>query len=134
MCVPLSCLRVFEWPSSGVVGYTSTNRHGVAAVDFTTVSGCDKLVVGATHAPGGTLDLLMTDVLDLVRVDVVAPMGNSEHSTLSTVISIAQAVPNLCLSSKILLKHQVNWNTVIGAILGFFHGVTFCLLTILLRF
>ena len=26
-----------------------------------TVSGCDELVVGLTHARGGTLDLLMTD-------------------------------------------------------------------------
>ena len=49
------------------------NRHGVAALDFATVTGCDQLVVGPTHARGGTLDLLMTDVPDLVRVSVVAP-------------------------------------------------------------
>ena len=47
------------------------NRHGVAAFDFATVSGCDQLVVGPTLARGGTLDLLMTDVPDLVRVVVV---------------------------------------------------------------
>ena len=29
-----------------------------------TVSSCDQLVVGPTHARGGTLDLLMTDVSD----------------------------------------------------------------------
>ena len=29
---------------------------------------------------------------------------------------MAQAVPNLCVSRKIFLKHQVNWNTVCGAI------------------
>ena len=77
------------------MGSTTTNRHGVAAFDFATVSGCDKLVVGPTHALGGTLDLLMTDVPDVVRVSVVAPIGNSDHSSLSAVISIAQAVPNL---------------------------------------
>ena len=27
-----------------------------------------------------------------------------------------QAVPNLCVSKKVFLKHQVNWNTVCGAI------------------
>ena len=43
--------------------------------DFTTVSGFDQLVVGPTHARGGTLDLLMTDVPDLVRVSVLAPIG-----------------------------------------------------------
>ena len=42
------------------------DRRGVAAIDFATVSGCRQLVVGLTHARGGTLDLLMTDVPDLV--------------------------------------------------------------------
>ena len=44
------------------MGSTTLNRHGVAAFDFATVSGCDQLVVGPTHARGGTLDLLMTNV------------------------------------------------------------------------
>ena len=48
------------------MGSTTTNRHGVAALDFATVSGCDQLVIGPTHARGGTLDLLTTDVPDLV--------------------------------------------------------------------
>ena len=90
------------------MGSTTTNRHGVAALDFTIVSGCDQLVVGATNARGGALDLLMTDVPDLVRVSVVARIGNSNHSSLSAVISMAQAVPNLCVSRKVFLKHQVN--------------------------
>ena len=68
------------------------------------------------HARGGKLDLLMTDVPDIVRVAVVAPIGNSDYSSLSAVISMAQAVPNLCVSRKVFLKHQVNWNTVCSAI------------------
>ena len=60
-----------EW-----LGSTTTNSHGVAAFDFATVSGCDQLVVGPTHARGGILDLLITDVPDLFRVAVVAPIGN----------------------------------------------------------
>ena len=32
------------------LGSTTTNRHGVAAFDFATVSGCDQLVV-AEHRP-----------------------------------------------------------------------------------
>ena len=72
--------------------------------------GCrpDQLVVGPTRARGGTLDLLMTYVPDLVRVSVVARIGNSDHSSLLAVISMAQAVPNLCVSRKVFLKHQVN--------------------------
>ena len=98
------------------MGSTTTNRHEVAAFDFATVSGCDQLVVGTTHARGGTLDLLMTDVPHLVHVAVVAPIGNSDHSSLSAVVSMDQAVSNLCVSWKVFLKHEVNWNTVCGAI------------------
>ena len=53
------------------MGSTTANRHGVTAFDFATVPGCDQLVVGPTHARGGTLDLLMNDVPDLVRVAIV---------------------------------------------------------------
>ena len=70
------------------MGSTTTNRHG-ADFDFATVSGCDQLVVGSTHAPCRTLDL-MTDAPDLVRVAVVAPIGNSDHSSLSAVIAMAR--------------------------------------------
>ena len=86
-----------EW-----LGSTTTNRHGVAAFNFATVSGCDQLVVGPTHECGGTLDLLMMDVPDLVQVAVVALIGNSDHSSLSAVILMVQTVPNLCVSVDVL--------------------------------
>ena len=87
-----------------MLGSTTTNSHGVAVFDFATVSGYDQLAVGPTLARGGILDLLMTDVPDLMQVAVVAPIGNSDHSSLSAVISTAQAVPNLCVSRKVFLK------------------------------
>ena len=80
------------------------------------MTGCDQLVIGSTHARGGTLDLLMTDVPDLVRVAVVAPQGSSDHSSLSIAISMAQVFPLLCVSRRVLLKHRVNWSAVCGAI------------------
>ena len=55
-----------EW-----LGSTTTNRYGVAAFDLATVSGCDQFIVGPTHGHGRTLDLLMTDVPDLVQVAIV---------------------------------------------------------------
>ena len=58
-----------EW-----LGSATTTRHGVTAIGVGTVSGC-QLVVGPTHARCGTLDLLMTDVPDQVRVGVVALIG-----------------------------------------------------------
>ena len=42
-----------EW-----LGSTTMTRHGVAAFDFSTVCGCDQLVVDLTHARGLILDLL----------------------------------------------------------------------------
>ena len=69
----------------------SWNRHGVAAFDFATVTCCDQLVVDPTHTRGGTLDLLMNDVLDIVLVAVVAPIDISDYSFLSAVIPMVQA-------------------------------------------
>ena len=100
-----------EW-----LGSTTTNHHGVEALDFATVSGCDQLVIGLTHARGGTLDLLMTDVPHLVLVAVVVPLGRSDHSSLSIAISMAQAIPNLCVSRRVILKHRVNLTAVCDAI------------------
>ena len=87
------------------LGSTTTNRHGIAAFDLATVSGCDQLVDGPTHARGGTLDLLMTDAPDIIRVAVVATIRNSDHSSLSAVILMAPAVPNLYVGRKVFLKH-----------------------------
>ena len=81
--------------------------------------GCHQLIVGLTYSRGGTLDILITDVPDLVRVAIVSPTGNSDYSALSAVISMAQAVSNFCVSKKIFLKHQVNWNTVWDAVQDF---------------
>ena len=54
------------------------------------MSGCDQSVVDPTHARGGTFDLLMADVPDLVRVAVVAPIiSNSNHSPLSVIFSVS---------------------------------------------
>ena len=116
------------------MGSTTTNGYGVAAFDFATDCGCDQLVVGPTHSRGGTLDLLMTDVPVIVRVAVVASIGNSDHSSLSAVIYMAQAVPNLCVRRKVFLKHQES--TGIQSVVQYriCSGVTFGLLTILLGF
>ena len=63
-----------EW-----LGSTTTNRHGVATFDFATVSGCDQLVVGPTHARGGTLGLLMTDVVLRISQNIFILKMNFIH-------------------------------------------------------
>ena len=75
-----------------------------------------RTVIDPTHARGGILDILMTDAPDLVQVAVVAPLRSLDHSPLSAAISMAQAVPNLCVSRRVLLKHRVNWTAVCEAI------------------
>ena len=80
------------------------------------VSGCDQLVVGLTHARGGILDLRATYIPDKLSVAIVAPINNADHSSLSEANSMAHAVLNLCVSRKVNLKHQVDWNSICGAL------------------
>ena len=57
----------------------------------------------------------MTDVPDLLWVSVVAPIGNSDHSSLPAVFSMAQAVLNLCLEQDNPGQPSAQiWNRVCG--------------------
>ena len=118
-----------EW-----LGSTTTNGYLVAAFDFATVSGFHQLLVGTTLASGRTLDHLMADVPDLVRVAVVAPICNSNQSSLPAVISMAQAVPHLSVSWNVFLKHIKSIGMLSLVQYGICPGKTFGLLTMLLTF
>ena len=48
----------------------------------------------------------MPDFPHQKRVAVVVPIGYSDQSSVTAVISIAQAVPNLCVDRKFFIKHQ----------------------------
>ena len=75
----------------------------------------------------------MTDVPDLVWVAVVAPIGNSDHSSLSAVISMAQAVPDLRVRRKVLQNiKSIRIQSVVEYRIC--PGVIFGVLTILSRF
>ena len=109
------------------------NHHGIAASDFATISSCYQLVVSSTHALGGTLDLLLTDVSDLVWVAFVAPIGYSDHSSLSAVICWLKQFQTCVLVGK------SSWNIKSIGILSVVQyrictGVTFGLPSILLWF
>ena len=100
-----------------MVGFYDHGAVGVTAFDFATVSGYDQLVVSSISARGGTLHLLMTDAPGLVyMLRLLTTIGNSDRTSLSRVISIAQAVLTLCARMKDFFKYQVNWNTVYGVI------------------
>ena len=75
----------------------------------------------------------MTDDPDLLRVAVVAPIGNSDHSSLSAVISMALAVPNC----KLLRNFSCNIKSIgIQSVVQhrISPGEKFGLLTIMSRF
>ena len=97
------------------LGSPRTDRSGQAAVDFAAESGCEQLVRGPTHIHGGTLDLLFTDVPELVNVSVVAPIGGSDHSTLSISLDICQRVPEFTIRREVYLKSRANWGAITDA-------------------
>ena len=118
-----------EW-----LGSTTTNRHGVAAFDFATVSGCDQLVVGPTHH---VVEHLTSWWL----------MSLPEYGLLLYHRQVSQITP-LCRQSFRWLRRfqtcmwveKLPWNIksiiVIMSVLqyGICPGVTFDLMIILLRF
>ena len=62
-----------------LVSVSGTNSAGEAAYDFSNLSGCDQLVDVATHIGGNCIDLLLTDVPDVVQHLVKPPLGTSDH-------------------------------------------------------
>ena len=75
----------------------------------------------------------MTDVPDLVRVSVVALISNSDHSSLSAVISMAQMLQSRVLVGKFPLNIKLI-EIQFAVQCSICHGAIFGLLTILLRF
>lgn len=94
-----------EWLES----ISPTDQHGRAALDFATLSGCEQIVLGPTHRSGNRLDLVLTDVPGVVDVEVIPPIGTSDHSSLSITLQREFIIPNIYFSRKVFLKSQINW-------------------------
>ena len=58
---------------------------------------------------GNRLDLVMTDVPDIVDVVVGTPLGTSDHCIVSCVLLVEQYVPQYSVRSMVFLKHHSNW-------------------------
>ena len=67
-----------EWLES----VSNTDHHGTAAHDVAAASGCRQLVEGPIHDSGNILDLVITDVPCVVDVQVLSPIGKSDHAAL----------------------------------------------------
>lgn len=107
------------------LGSRTTNAHGVAAYDFASVTDCSQLVHVPTHRGGGILDLVMTNVPDLCRVEVQGCIGRSDHSTIRLALDLAPSVPGFDVACRVPLKSRVNWNGVRAALLGIRWGPLF---------
>ena len=60
---------------------------------------------------GNRLDLVMTDVPDIVDLFVGTPLGTSDHCIISCVLRVEQSVPEYNIRSIVFLKHRINWDT-----------------------
>ena len=67
-----------EWLES----VSPTDRQGRDALDFCNLS-CEQLARCPTHISGNKLDLVMTDVRDIVDVVVDTTLGTSDHCFIS---------------------------------------------------
>ena len=91
---------------------SQTDHHGIAALDFATVSGCEQLIQGATHRSGNCLDLLLTDSPGVVTARIGSPIGTSDHCFVSAVIKVDQSVPDISFTRRVLLKSRADWNGI----------------------
>ena len=62
--------------------FSTTNFHGRAPRDFASSSGSEQMTTEPTHTYGGILDLVLTDVPDLVWVRFDSPLGTLDHSAV----------------------------------------------------
>ena len=80
--------------------------------DFAALSGCTQLVHGSTHRAVGILDLVMSDVPDLCKVQVGCPIGRSDHSHIGAVLDLSLGAPCFDFGQVVVLKSTVNWRAV----------------------
>ena len=97
-----------EWLNS----VTATDVHGRVARDFATISGCEQLVREPTHLSGNPLDLVFTDVSELVNCRVGSPVGTSDHSQVKISVELEQVIPEVNFSRKVYLKSRADWNGI----------------------
>ena len=97
-----------QWLSS----QSPTDAAGRSALDFCTLTDTSQLVQQPTHTGGNQLDLVMTDVPDIVNVSVGTPIGTSDHCFLSARVKVSQSVPAYDVRRTVFRKSAVDWSLV----------------------
>ena len=96
-----------------------TDQHGHDTLYFCNLLGCKQLVHCPTHIAGNRLDLVMTDVPDIVDVFVGTPLGTSDHCFVSCVLWVKQSVLEYNIGSTVFLKHRTNLDNVCCTVRSF---------------
>lgn len=73
-----------EWLQS----VSFTDRHGIDALVFFNMSGCEQLVHGLTHVRAYRLDPVMTNVSDVLEVSIGSPFCSSNHCFVGCRLSV----------------------------------------------
>ena len=92
-----------EWLCS----VSPTNNHGHATFDFASLSSCEQLVAGATHKSENHLDLVLTNVPGIIEINIFLPVGSSDHSLLSCIVSTAAHIPNVFVFAMCFLNREL---------------------------
>ena len=101
-------MLITQWLNS----VTATDNHGVAALDFSNLCGCEQLISEPTHQSGNRLDLVFTDVSGIVTCGVGSPIGSSDHSLIKINVELDQVIPDIRFSRKVYLKSRADWNGI----------------------
>ena len=87
------------------------------ARDFASLSDCEQMVMEPTHIGGGVLNLVLTDVPDVVGVRVSSPVGASDHSAVFIDV-LNQPIPHLVCRREVYFKNSVDWELDRGNVKG----------------
>ena len=104
------------------------DQHGRDPLDFFNLSGCEQLVRCPSYIAGKRLDLVMTDVPDIIDVFAATPLVTSDHCCVSCVLRVEQSVPEYNVRSAVFLKHRTIWDNVRCAVRSFTWNTFFFLI------
>ena len=85
------------------------------ALNFCNLPGCKHLVRCPTHIACNRLDLVMTNVPDIVD----NPLGTSDHCFIGHELCVEQSVPEHNVRSTAFLMHRTNWGSICSAVRSF---------------
>ena len=70
------------------------------------------------HIEGGVLDLVLTDVHDIVGIWVDPPVGTSDNSAVLMNVVLEQPIPHEMCRQEVYLKNSVDWELVRGVVMS----------------